>query len=150
MSAFLTQNCFLYLVQELFYQKSDLLPFFHKIDIFGRIWYQKWILWLISILKMYTFIYITVIVYKLWHSLFFTISGLYRKSMCLLWPSLGTSLLKINHPVRGFQGTQDLFFMHFTSFACTFFTIILSNCLTINTLLLTQKKFKSTHRFHAN
>ena len=39
-------------------------------SIFSKIWYQKWILWLISIPKMYrpnlyTCIYITVIVWKL-------------------------------------------------------------------------------------
>ena len=31
----------------------------------------------------------------------------------------------------GVLGTQDLFFAHFTTFACAFFTVILSNCLTI-------------------
>ena len=33
-----------------------------KLYIFCKIWYQKWILWLISIPEIYTFIYITVIV----------------------------------------------------------------------------------------
>ena len=43
----------------------------NKNSIFSKIWYQKWILWLISIPKMYTFIYITVIVWKLQHSICF-------------------------------------------------------------------------------
>ena len=47
------------------------LPFSQKISIFSKIWYQKWILWLISIPEMYTFIYITVIVWKLQHSICF-------------------------------------------------------------------------------
>ena len=48
--------------------KSPLLPKNHFLVKFG---YQKWILGLISIPKMYTFTYIIVIVLKLWHSLIF-------------------------------------------------------------------------------
>ena len=41
-------------------KKKRKLPLSQKIVIFLEIWYQKWILWLISIPNMYTFIYITV------------------------------------------------------------------------------------------
>ena len=44
---------------------------FSKISIFSIIWYQKRILWLISVLEMYPFIYITVIDWKLQHSIGF-------------------------------------------------------------------------------
>ena len=47
------------------------LPFSQIIIIFSKIWYKKWILWLISIPEMYTFINITVIVWKLQHSICF-------------------------------------------------------------------------------
>ena len=42
-----------------------------KTSIFSKIWYQKWILWLISIPKMCTFTNITVKVCKLQHSICF-------------------------------------------------------------------------------
>ena len=58
-----------------FYPKSDCLPFSQKICIFGKIWYQKRILCLISIPGLYTFIFITVIIWKLRCAIFFTISG---------------------------------------------------------------------------
>ena len=35
-----------------------------KQHIFSKIWYQNWILWLISIPEMYTFIHITVVIRK--------------------------------------------------------------------------------------
>ena len=44
---------------------------FSKMIIFSKIWYQKWILWLISIPEMYTFINITVIFWKLQHLICF-------------------------------------------------------------------------------
>ena len=47
----------------------------------------------------------------------------------------------------GFLGTQDLFFAHFTTFACAFFTIIFSNCLTIGYASFDAKKIKSTPLF---
>ena len=49
----------------------------------------------------------------------------------------------------GFLGTQDLFFAHFTTFACAFFTVIFSNCLTIGYASFDQKKkkFKSIPSF---
>ena len=62
--------------QKFFYQKSDFCRFLKKkIIIFGKIWYQKQILWLISIQEMYTYIYIRVIIRKLQLAIFFTISG---------------------------------------------------------------------------
>ena len=45
--------------------------FLKKIIILSKIWYQKWILWLIFIPEMYTFIYISVIIWKLQHSISF-------------------------------------------------------------------------------
>ena len=62
---------FVSLSQKIFDQKSVFLPLSQKIIIFSKIWYQKWILWLISIPEMYTFIYITVILWKLQHSICF-------------------------------------------------------------------------------
>ena len=47
----------------------------------------------------------------------------------------------------GFLGTQDLFFAHFTTFACAFFAVILSNCLTIAYASFDPKKIKSTPSF---
>ena len=47
----------------------------------------------------------------------------------------------------GFLGTQDLFFAHFTTFACTFLTVIFSNCLTIGYASFDAKKFRSTPSF---
>ena len=45
------------LFKNFFYQESGFLPFSQKnLSFFGKIWYQKWILWLISIPKMYTYI----------------------------------------------------------------------------------------------
>ena len=54
--------CFLFFV---------FLPFSQTISIFSKIWYKKWIFWLISIPDMYTFIYITIIVWNLQHSICF-------------------------------------------------------------------------------
>ena len=71
----LTQIFFFLACHKNFDQKC-FLPFSQKISIFGQIWYQKQILWLISIPKMYTFIYITVIIRKLQRAIFFTISGI--------------------------------------------------------------------------
>ena len=59
----------------MFDQKSGFCHFLKKIIIFSKIWYQKWILWLISISEMYTYIYITVIVSKLQHSICFKYFG---------------------------------------------------------------------------
>ena len=59
-------------------KKWFLAIFSKKSAFFGQIWYQKRILWLISIPGIYTFIYITVIIRKLQHAVFFTISGLTR------------------------------------------------------------------------
>ena len=41
-------------------QKNDFLSFSPKTMIFGEIWDQKCILWLISVLKMYTSIYVNI------------------------------------------------------------------------------------------
>ena len=62
---------FFYLVTKIIDQEIDFLPFCQKVSIFSKIWYQKWILWLISIPKMYTFIYIKVIVWESHHSICF-------------------------------------------------------------------------------
>ena len=59
----------------MFDQKNYFLPFSQKITIFGKIWYQKRIFWIISNPEMYTFIYIRVIIRKLQLAIFFTISG---------------------------------------------------------------------------
>ena len=40
----------------------------------------------------------------------------------------------------GFLGTQDLFFAHFTAFACTFFTVIFANYVTIGYASFDAKK----------
>ena len=48
-------------------------------------------------------------------------------------------LLTLKWP-RGFLGTQDLFFAHFTTFASAFFTVIFSNCLTIGYASFDAKK----------
>ena len=52
--------------------RSGFCNFLKQLDQFSnnQIQYQKWILWLISIPNMYTFIYITVKVEKLLRSLF--------------------------------------------------------------------------------
>ena len=54
-----------------FWPKNVFLPFCQKIFIFSKIWYQNWDLRLISIPEMYTFIYISVIIWKLQHSICF-------------------------------------------------------------------------------
>ena len=59
---------FVTLSQKFLIKKVFFLPFSQKIIILSNIWYQKWILWLISIPEMYTFIYISVIIWKLQHS----------------------------------------------------------------------------------
>ena len=69
------ENTFLISILLNFFTKKCFLPFSQKITIFGKIWYQKWILWLISIPEMYTFINIIVIIRKLQLVIFFTISG---------------------------------------------------------------------------
>ena len=58
-----------------FLTKKCFFAIFYKSIIFRKNWHQKWILWLISIPEMYTFIYITVIVWKLQHSMFQKILG---------------------------------------------------------------------------
>ena len=60
-----------------FTKKVIFLPFPPpKTGIFSKIWYQKWILLLISIPEMFTFIYTTITIRKLQCAIFFTISGL--------------------------------------------------------------------------
>ena len=54
-----------------FLTKKCFFAIFYKSIMFRKNWYQKWILWLMSIPEMYTFIYITVIVWKLQHSICF-------------------------------------------------------------------------------
>ena len=60
--ALLTQNYFFSLSQIFFLPKKWFFAIFSKNSIFSKIWYQQWILWLISIPEMYSFIYISVII----------------------------------------------------------------------------------------
>ena len=50
-------NFFVSLSQKLLTKKVGFCHFLKKIIILSKIWYQKWILWLISIQEMYTFIH---------------------------------------------------------------------------------------------
>ena len=66
---------FFFRLSQFVFNKKGFLPFSQKITIFGKIWYQKRILWLISIPEIYTFVYIGVMIKKLQLVIFFTISG---------------------------------------------------------------------------
>ena len=67
----LTQNYLFSLSQKCLTKKVIFCHFLKKSALLEKNWYLKWILWLISIPEMYTFIYITVIVWKLQHSICF-------------------------------------------------------------------------------
>ena len=49
-------------------------------------------------------------------------------------------VLTLKWPRGGFLGTQDLFFVHFTTFASAFFTVIFSNCLSFGYASFDAKK----------
>ena len=67
---FLLKAIFVSLSQKILTKKVFFfLPFSQEIVSLSKIWYQKWILWLISFPEMYTFIYISVIIWKLQHSI---------------------------------------------------------------------------------
>ena len=68
---FNSKQYFVSLSQKNLAKKVVFCHFLKKIIILSKIWYQKWILWLISIPEMYTFIYISVIIWKLQHSICF-------------------------------------------------------------------------------
>ena len=82
-----------------------------KQSILSKIWYQKWILRLISITEMCIFIYITVtgIIRQLQHATFFTTSGLTPPlSLVLAGPPYpvfphGTTSKQINNPCTSKQ-----------------------------------------------
>ena len=54
--------------------------------------------------------------------------------------SAGQYTLTLSDQGGGVQGTQDLFFTRFTTFACAFLTVIFSNCLTIGYAFLNRPR----------
>ena len=94
--------------------------FSQKITIFGKIWYQKRNLWLTYIPKMYTFIYIRVIIRKLQLAIVFTISGFtFPLSKCC-WSQVismhGTSVLLTHFFDSNHMDVNDSATLMFVSF----------------------------------
>ena len=86
-------------------KKMIFLSFSQYVSIFDQSWYQKRILWLISIPEMCTFIYITVIIRTLQHAIFFTISGLTLPLTC---SPMGYSIWNPYTPCRRFWKSVPL------------------------------------------
>ena len=105
--AFWIKNLFFLACHKNLWPKGVFCHFLKKKSIFGKRWYQKWILWLISIQKMYIFIYITVVVWELQHSICFKKNGFTPLKTLLHAGLLIIKRLLLTNQVREFTLGHD-------------------------------------------